>query len=459
MSSASGKYRHSRSPERQRDSQSRYRNDDRYSGNRREQDRYSKDFFIDRERGRDRERRDYRYGEKDRERDEYGRSRRRRSGERTASPQQRQPSSRDPEDRSQSPDRYRHRDRDSQRQFQRREFSERRRPSRFGPPKREHGGPSDPEYLEKRRIQREAIRFSIWPSSQSESEDKDDIAEEARVLAEQKNRLDEFANRGNDIPSDHDELSDALSLSDSDNQSESAYFDDSDSDSRTRRRKRSKKHSSSSRKSRKRKDSDERSRRKRSKRDKKSKHTSSKSHRRHKHRASAASDRSASSSDHSDAYSDKNEDDKKRYVLNKKPSHRTHEDPTNSDEHSDGEVGPMPASDYAPRLAENSFGGALLPGEGSAMAAYVQAGERIPRRGEIGVDQQMIERLETSGYVMSGNRHRRMDAVRQRKESQVASAEEKRQMLLQSHEDRLKKESQIIAEFKDMLSKKERQKR
>jgi hypothetical protein len=29
-----------------------------------------------------------------------------------------------------------------------------------------------------------------------------------------------------------------------------------------------------------------------------------------------------------------------------------------------------------------NYGGALLPGEGDAMAAYVQSGKRIPRRGE-----------------------------------------------------------------------------
>ena len=30
------------------------------------------------------------------------------------------------------------------------------------------------------------------------------------------------------------------------------------------------------------------------------------------------------------------------------------------------------------------YGGALRPGEGEAMAAYVQSGKRIPRRGEVG---------------------------------------------------------------------------
>lgn len=63
------------------------------------------------------------------------------------------------------------------------------------------------------------------------------------------------------------------------------------------------------------------------------------------------------------------------------------------------------------------------------MAAFVAEGERIPRRGEIGMESEEIERFEQIGYVMSGSRHRRMNAVRVRKENQVISAEEKRGIL------------------------------
>lgn len=51
-----------------------------------------------------------------------------------------------------------------------------------------------------------------------------------------------------------------------------------------------------------------------------------------------------------------------------------------------------------------SFGHALLPGEGAAMAEYVKAGKRIPRRGEIGLTSEEIADFEKSGYVMSGSR-------------------------------------------------------
>ena len=51
-----------------------------------------------------------------------------------------------------------------------------------------------------------------------------------------------------------------------------------------------------------------------------------------------------------------------------------------------------------------SFGHALLPGEGEAMAAYVEAGKRIPRRGEIGLTSDEILTFEDAGFVMSGSR-------------------------------------------------------
>lgn len=53
------------------------------------------------------------------------------------------------------------------------------------------------------------------------------------------------------------------------------------------------------------------------------------------------------------------------------------------------------------------------------MAAFAKAGERIPRRGEIGMTAEEIEMFESTGYVMSGNRHARMNAIRMRKENQV----------------------------------------
>ncbi|KAJ1981925.1 hypothetical protein H4R35_000521 [Dimargaris xerosporica] len=115
------------------------------------------------------------------------------------------------------------------------------------------------------------------------------------------------------------------------------------------------------------------------------------------------------------------------------------------------DVGPMPLPMRDTKLDERSYGGALLAGEGSAMAAYVQEGKRIPRRGEIGLNSEEIQSFENSGYVMSGSRHHRMNAVRIRKENQVINAEEKRALLLLSQEEKTKKETKIISNFRELL--------
>lgn len=101
-----------------------------------------------------------------------------------------------------------------------------------------------------------------------------------------------------------------------------------------------------------------------------------------------------------------------------------------------------------------SYGGALRPGEGEAMAQFVQEHKRIPRRGEVGLTSEEIERFEDLGYVMSGSRHRRMNAVRIRKENQVYSAEEQRALAMYNYEERANREAQLISDLKELLSKK-----
>lgn len=109
----------------------------------------------------------------------------------------------------------------------------------------------------------------------------------------------------------------------------------------------------------------------------------------------------------------------------------------------------MPAAASTSKTDPRSYGGALRPGEGSAMAAYVTEGARIPRRGEIGLESEQIAAFEQVGYVMSGSRHKRMNAVRMRKEDQVITAEEKRGLLKMQQEEKTKRESQIISSFRE----------
>jgi len=115
----------------------------------------------------------------------------------------------------------------------------------------------------------------------------------------------------------------------------------------------------------------------------------------------------------------------------------------------DGQIGP--AVRQTSSLTHKDFGHALLPGEGAAMAAYIAEGKRIPRRGEIGLTSDEIATFEDVGYVMSGSRHRRMEAVRIRKENQIYSADEKRALAMFSKEERQKRENKILSQFKEMI--------
>lgn len=85
------------------------------------------------------------------------------------------------------------------------------------------------------------------------------------------------------------------------------------------------------------------------------------------------------------------------------------------------------------------------------MASFVQQNLRVPRRGEIGYDAEEIERYEKSGYVMSGSRHARMNAVRIRKENQVYSAEEQRALALITLQENQQKEAELLQDWKEML--------
>ncbi|GAB2278789.1 hypothetical protein Dimus_013462, partial [Dionaea muscipula] len=78
-------------------------------------------------------------------------------------------------------------------------------------------------------------------------------------------------------------------------------------------------------------------------------------------------------------------------------------------------VGPMPLPKAEGHI---SYGGALRLGEGDAIVQYVQQGKRIPCRGEVGLSADEIQEFESRGYVMSGSRHHRMNAIRIKKENQ-----------------------------------------
>lgn len=112
-------------------------------------------------------------------------------------------------------------------------------------------------------------------------------------------------------------------------------------------------------------------------------------------------------------------------------------------------VGPMPLPKAEGHI---SYGGALRPGEGDAIAQYVQQGKRIPRRGEVGLSADEISKFEDLGYVMSGSRHQRMNAIRIRKENQVYSAEDKRALAMFNYEEKSKREAKVMADLSRLVS-------
>lgn len=179
-----------------------------------------------------------------------------------------------------------------------------------------------------------------------------------------------------------------------------------------------------------------RSKDKKKKKKKSSKHKKSK---KKKHRRKSSSSSSSSSSG------------EEEWV--EKSGKRAEHDPdkvqAGSEDSDDDTVGPKLPQKV--QLTYKEMGTALLPGEGSAMAAYVAEGKRIPRRGEIGLTSDQISSFEQEGWVMSGSRHRRMEAVRLRKENQIYSADEKRALAMFSKEERQKRENKILGQFREMI--------
>ncbi|EFN84076.1 NKAP family protein CG6066 [Harpegnathos saltator] len=185
------------------------------------------------------------------------------------------------------------------------------------------------------------------------------------------------------------------------------------------------------------------------KREKKERKAKKEKEKKRKKKKKKAKKETESSSDDSSSSGDEEVWVEKTLITNKIKSKKG----SSSDDSGDDDVvGPAPKPHVT--LSAKDFGKALLPGEGAAMAAYVAEGKRIPRRGEIGLTSEEIAAYESVGYVMSGSRHRRMEAVRIRKENQIYSADEKRALAMFSKEERQKRENRILGQFREMVNQK-----
>ncbi|KAG1708228.1 hypothetical protein DVH05_024911 [Phytophthora capsici] len=312
------------------------------------------------------------------------------------------------------------------------------------PSGRYNGSDQTDDFFEERKRQREAINFSIWASIPSPPPIKKKIKKEKKRE-----------------PTPSPSRSRSRSRSASRSRSRSRSYSDSEgssSDSEEERRRRRKKKSKSKHRSRSKKSS------KKSKKHKKESKKRRKRRRRSYSDSESEDSRSGSESDvsvvsdkknrsasvdshESKSYLDENE--KKEAVKFKEAVQGVHKQ-----EEDEEEIGPKPlvSADETAGAPSTNYGKALLPGEGAAIAQFVQKNMRIPRRGEVGWNGEEIENLENLGYVMSGSRHKRMNAVRIRKENQVYTAEEKRALALINFEEKQQRENAIMNDFKEMLT-------
>ncbi|KNA22574.1 hypothetical protein SOVF_032480 [Spinacia oleracea] len=357
-------------------------------------------------------------------------------------------------------------------------------------------------FEEYRRLKRQKMRLTLrktfWNITPSPPRNENDAfydrEEEAEEVGEE---------GGGDL---RREKSNSRSAS-SDSESRSSSSESEDSDSRRKRRKKriskgkSKSKSSRRKKSRKSVDSDEDSdkkesedeyssdddeERKRRKRKSKSKSRSSRSSRSSRKKRGRSSKRRRRESDSEDDSKSEDEEGDERKEKSKRSSKKKKSDEGNSSSASEKEekieldeanidelnpealalkemlesqkmaaalineapVGPQPLPKAEGHI---SYGGALRPGEGDAIAQYVQQGKRIPRRGEVGLSADEISKFETLGYVMSGSRHQRMNAIRIRKENQVYSAEDKRALAMFNYEEKAKRESKVMTDLKRLV--------
>ncbi|KAI9471662.1 ras-induced vulval development antagonist-domain-containing protein [Coemansia mojavensis] len=266
------------------------------------------------------------------------------------------------------------------------------------------------EELRDRREGVNELTMPIWAPTPTASEDEKDRLDEESIIAKMQSKL----NAG---PAKLHSDAGSESYSDGSTNSQSAKRS-----SRKHKKRRSEKRSRSHRSERKR----------------------PKTVHRRKRDTSDESDELLQKEDHGLDKHNTKPDDTKRYL----PSE------SESSDDSEPEVGPMPAQLQTLNSTGSrcGFSGTMLSSADASTGANAQSKGHISRQGEI--TKQKIGRLESAGYVMSGNRHRRINDVQLRKEGQAISTEEKRQMLLQSQEERQQKEMQIISEFRDMLAKK-----
>ena len=149
-----------------------------------------------------------------------------------------------------------------------------------------------------------------------------------------------------------------------------------------------------------------------------------------------------------------NSSDAKKEYLNKKTNRDSEPIKTSQKAHV-SETGEIEFEKDKDKRAKHATSSEKV--EQQLFAQYVQQGKRIPRRGEVGISSDDIEKFESLGYVMSGNRHKKMTLVRLKKEQQVYTAEEKRALAIYNFQEQQRRDSIIMNEMKYMWENKRKE--
>ncbi len=81
--------------------------------------------------------------------------------------------------------------------------------------------------------------------------------------------------------------------------------------------------------------------------------------------------------------------------------------------------------------------------------------DRKIRRGEVGKDMNEVVKLESSGFVMTGSRSSRMNMLREIKEAETVTEDQRREELLDKMKARAEKEDELISGFRALLMKRQ----
>ena len=122
-----------------------------------------------------------------------------------------------------------------------------------------------------------------------------------------------------------------------------------------------------------------------------------------------------------------------------------------SKKHDDGVVACLPGGLTFVRPSSQSIKPRLQLSEPVLAEDDPNPKDRKIRRGEVGKDMNEVVKLESSGFVMTGSRSSRMNMLREIKEAETVTEDQRREQLLDKVKARADKEEELISGFRALL--------